>query len=108
MAQLQAGSGAVVAPEIERRLVASGEDRAALLVALCRKVLNVFYLERLLLVEIEIGPIEETRLDARASFGRHDPERHAEGLDIKAVTYAQAAVEALPGGGFEATLIFDI
>lgn len=106
MAQLQAGDGGVD-PAHERPIEAQGEDRAALLVDLCRRVLQVFYLERGLLGALEIDELSETRLKARGWFGPFDPARHGEGMDIKAVTYARAAVVPRDGG-FEATLIFDI
>lgn len=107
MAQLQAGGGVLVA-EQQRSVSAQGEDRATLLVDFCRQVLTLFYLERLLLAAVEVEELSETRLRARAWLGRFDPERHAEGVDIKAVTYARAAVEPMAGGGYRATLIFDI
>ena len=107
MSQLQAGGGAIE-PGEERCVEARGEDRATLLVDLCRQVLCAFFLDRLLLAGLEIDSLDETSLSARAWFGRFDPTRHGEGLDVKAVTYARAAVTAVDGGGFEATLIFDI
>lgn len=106
MAQLQSGGGSVDAA-VERGLHAEGEDRASLLVDFCRKVLDYFYGERLLLAAVEVDALDETRIDARGWFGRFDPERHAEGVDLKAVTYARAAVEQ-DDGGWRATLIFDI
>ena len=107
MAQLQAGGGAVV-PLAERRLEARGEDRAGLLVDLCRQVLAAFFLERLLLASIEIEELTDTSLVARCELGPYDPAIHGEGADIKAVTYARASIGPTPGGGFEGTLIFDI
>ena len=106
MAQLQAGGGPVELQE-ERRLEARGEDRASLLVDLCRQVLKAFWLDRRLLAALEIDSLSDTALSARAFFGRFDPELHGEGMDIKAVTYARAAVEPV-AGGYEGTLIFDI
>lgn len=107
MAQLQAGGGEVW-PEAVRRLEARGEDPATLLVDLARQVLAVFYSERLLLAAIDLDALSDTALAARGEFGRFDPDRHGEGMDIKAVTYARAGVTPRPEGGFEATLIFDI
>ena len=108
MAQLQAGGGAVEATGEEKVVEAGGEDPPSLLVDLCRKVLAAFFLERRLLAAIEIAEISSTRLKACCRFGAFDPERHGEGMDIKAVTYARAAVTPRPEGGYEATLIFDI
>jgi SHS2 domain-containing protein len=106
MAQLQAGGGPVE-PREERAIEARGEDRASLLVDFCRQVLARFYSERLLLAAVELEEIGETRARARAWFGPFDPERHGEGVDLKAVTYARAALEP-SGDGWRATLIFDI
>ena len=106
MAQLQAGGGALE-PLEERELQARGEDRASLLVDLCRQVLRVFWLERRLLAALEVTSLSDTALTARAWLCPFDPERHGEGVDLKAVTYARAAMEAKEGG-YEGTLIFDI
>lgn len=107
MAQLQAGGGPI-GQEEERSLEASGEDWATLLVDFARQVLNRFYDERLLLGAVEIEQLSEKALKARGWFGRFDPDRHAEGMDVKAVTYASAGLERMPDGRYAATLIFDI
>ncbi len=107
MAQLQAGGGAV-APRLERPIEASGEDRASVLVDLCRQVLARFHEERLLLGAIDVASAGETSARALGWFAPFDPILHGEGADLKAVTYARAAVEPAPGGGFQGTLIFDI
>lgn len=107
MSQLLAGGGSVESSE-EWPLEARGEDRASLLVDFCRVVLQRYFLERLLLAELEIESATETEVRAHGRFGPFDPERHAEGMDIKAVTYGSAALEPVEGGGFRARLIFDI
>ena len=106
MAQLQAGGGAVGAAG-EEVLQARGEDRASLLVDLARQVLQRFFLSRRLLAAIEITWVSETALSARCWFGPFDPAAHGEGMDVKAVTYARAAVEPGPEG-LVATLLFDV
>jgi SHS2 domain-containing protein len=107
MITLVAGGGAIE-PSEERRIEAEGEDRASLLVDFCRRVLGLFFFERLLACELEIMEASEQRIVARAWAGPFDSERHAEGLDIKAVTYGGAALEPRSEGGFRARLIFDI
>jgi SHS2 domain-containing protein len=107
MAQLQAGGGPVE-PLIARPIEAHAEDRASLLVDFCRQVLARFFDERLLLGMIEVDSVGATTARAVGWFAQFDPALHVEGADLKAVTYARSAVEPLPGGGFEATLIFDI
>ncbi|MGI5861083.1 MAG: archease [Myxococcales bacterium] len=106
MSQLLAGGGPIEAKH-EQRLVAEGEDRAALLVDFCRQVLDRFFLGRSLLAEIEIDQLSESRIEARGWFGPFDPEAHAEGVDIKAVTYGGAEVEQVEEG-WRARLVFDI
>jgi SHS2 domain-containing protein len=106
MSGLMAGGGEVE-PVEERRLEAEGEDRAALLVDFCRQALDRFYVERLLLAEVEIDSVSETAIAARGWFGPFDPDRHAEGVDLKAVTYGGARFEPADGG-WRARLIFDI
>jgi SHS2 domain-containing protein len=107
MAQLQTGGGALTAEE-ERSIRAHGEDQASLLVDLCRQVLRAFHLDRRILAALEIDSLTSTDLVARGEFGRFDPDRHGEGMDLKAVTYARASVVPRAEGGFEASLIFDI
>ncbi len=107
MAQLQSG-GAEICREEERTIEARGQEPATLLVDFARQVLHRFFDERLLLGAVEIERLTDTELKARGWFGRFDPERHAEGMDVKAVTYARAGVEKLPDGRYGATLIFDI
>jgi SHS2 domain-containing protein len=107
MAQLQAGGG-TLEPGVERSIVAQGEDPASLLVDLCRQVLRAFFLEKLLLAAIEPERIADCRIEARGWFDTFDPRRHIEGMDIKAVTYARAAVVPVKEGGLVATVVFDI
>jgi SHS2 domain-containing protein len=107
MAQLQAGGG-LVEPREPRELRATGEDPASLLVDLCRQVLDLFFGERLLLGAIALRERTDTEIVADAWFDPFDADRHAEGVDLKAVTYAGAGVRPLSGGGFEASVIFDI
>ncbi len=107
MAQLQAGGGPIE-PVIARGIDARAEDRASLLVDFCRQVLSRFFDERLLLGMIEVASVDQTTARAVGWFWRFDSTLHVEGADLKAVTYASAAVEPLAGGGLQATLIFDI
>jgi SHS2 domain-containing protein len=76
-------------------------------VDLCRQVLRAFWLDRKILSAIEIEELSDTALSARAWFGRFDPERHGEGTDIKAVTYAGAALQP-SDGGYVGSVIVDI
>ncbi len=107
MALLQAGGGPLEALH-RRPLAAAGEDRGELLVDLCRALLRFFWEERLLLCAIEIDELGEQVLRGSAWLCPFDPERHRDGMEIKAVTYFRAAVEREPSGLFRATVLFDI
>lgn len=107
VSQLQSGGGAVE-PRNERRLIVRSAAADDLPVDLAREVLGRFYEERLLLAAIEIERLKAGLLEARGWFGPFDPERHGEGLDIKAVTYARTGFQAGEGGRVFVSLIFDI
>lgn len=107
MADLQAG-GNSIEPLSRREFNAEGKDQVDTLVDLCRKILSCFFLESLLLGAIEIVEAAPNRVVARGFMGPFDPEKYAEGIDIKAVTYARAKLELVTGGKWEAVLIFDV
>ncbi len=107
MADLQAG-GNSIEPLYWREFSAKGKDQVDTLVDLCRKILSCFFLESLLLGAIEIVDASPNQVIARGLMGLFDLEKHAEGIDIKAVTYARAKLEVVTGGRWEAVLIFDI
>lgn len=107
MADLQAG-GNSIEPLYWREFSAQGSDQVDILVDLCRKILSCFFLENLLLGAIEIISSAPNSVVARGLMGPFDPEKHAEGMDIKAVTYARAKIELVTGGEWEAVLIFDV
>lgn len=111
LSQLQAGGGAVEEAETHALdLIAPSEDE--LPVELARAVLDRWYADALLLAAIEIVSVDVNdagaALRARGWFGPFDPDRHGEGLDVKAVTYARAGFQRVSDGSVCATLIFDI
>jgi SHS2 domain-containing protein len=52
--------------------------------------------------------LEERSAELTVGFGRYDPERHAEGLDLKAVTRHEARFERGEDGVWRGQVVFDI
>ena len=77
--------------------------------ALARHVLAFAALatEALVPAACEIVRMDADGVEARVAFGRRDPERHAEGADLKAVTWHAARLER-EGDGWVAQAVFDI
>jgi MATE family multidrug resistance protein len=100
--------GVPVAAERDERLRASGADPASIAVDLLRELLFRFATERTLAAACQVLSFDP-RLGAEVvvGFGRFDAERHAEGLDLKAVTRHGACLEAA-NGGWRARIVFDI
>jgi SHS2 domain-containing protein len=105
-AALLAG-GAPVGAERDDRLVVQGDGRVGAAVALLRELLFRFAVERVIPAACEPHRIDDGGADVTVALGRYDPERHAEGLDLKAVTWHAARFEPA-GGGWRAQVVFDI
>jgi SHS2 domain-containing protein len=102
------GGGAAEAPAVEARLtVAGGPGLAGTAVALLRELLFRFATERLFPAEVEVLRADEGGAEATIGFARYDPVRHAEGVDVKAVTWHAARLEP-EGGGWVAQAVLDI
>jgi len=86
--------------------VAGGADLAQTAVTLLREVLFRFATGREIPVAVEVLSFAPGRATADVTFGRWDPERNAEGADVKAVTYHAARFER-EGGGWRAQVILD-
>ena len=52
-----------------------------------------FAAERLIPVAVEVHRAAEDGAEATVAFARYDPVRHAEGADVKAVTWHAARLE---------------
>ena len=91
----------------EERLSAVGDGRAAVAIALLRELLFRFATERLVPGACEVARLDERGAEIAVAFGRHHPDRHAEGLDLKAVTWHAARFEEA-GGVWRAQVVFDI
>jgi SHS2 domain-containing protein len=101
-------AGEPVAPAREERVeVAGGPGLAGTAVALLRELLFRLATAREVPAEVEVHSVAESGALATVGFGRHDPERHAEGADVKAVTRHAARLER-EGEGWVAQVVLDI
>jgi SHS2 domain-containing protein len=103
------GASAGAAPPVseERLVVTGGPGLTGTAVALLRELLFRFATGRLLPVEVEVHRVDEAGADATVAFARYDPELHAEGVDVKAVTWHAARLEP-EGVGWVAQVVLDI
>jgi SHS2 domain-containing protein len=106
-AALATGGGEVAAEREERVAVAGGPELAGTAVALLRELLYRLATEALVPAACEIVRMDADGVEARVAFGRRDPERHAEGADLKAVTWHAARLER-EGDGWVAQAVFDV
>jgi SHS2 domain-containing protein len=100
--------GVPPAPVREERLrVAGGPGLAGTAVALLRELLFRLATAREVPVGIEVHAAGEGEAVATVAFGRYDPALHAEGADVKAVTWHAARLER-DGDGWLAQVVLDI
>ncbi|HET8540141.1 MAG TPA: archease [Anaeromyxobacter sp.] len=104
---LLAGGGDAPPEREERVAVAGGPGLAGTAVALLRELLYRFATERLIPSEVEVHRAAEEGAEATVAFARYDPVRHAEGADVKAVTWHAARLEP-EAGGWVAQAVLDI
>jgi SHS2 domain-containing protein len=102
----------MVAPEQVRSLTSrgiavEGHDNVSLLIAWLNELIFLFDTEYLLLRDVVIDDISETRLTAHATGEPYDAQRHDLSSAIKAVTWHEAAVTH-SDDGYKARIIFDI
>ncbi len=88
-------------------LTVAGADWPDLLVNWLRELLYLWSGKGLLVASVQIHDIAADRIAADVAVDLYDPARHEIGIEIKAVTYHQAAVERQPAG-WEARIIFDV
>jgi len=91
----------------ERLVVEGGPGLTGTAVALLRELLFRLATAREVPVEVEVERVDERGAVAAVVFARHDPERHAEGADVKAVTWHAARLER-EGGGWVGQMVFDV
>jgi SHS2 domain-containing protein len=106
---LLAGGGSLVAERADR-VTARGADRSSVAVECLRELLFRFATAREIAAWCEVesfagaGPAAATLV---VGLARWDPERHAEGIDLKAVTLHASRFEER-GGRWRAQVVFDI
>jgi SHS2 domain-containing protein len=106
-AAVVSGGGAVLPEREERIAVRGGPGLALAAVALLREVAYRFATERIVPAACEPVRLGPDGAEAVVVFGRHDPARHAEGADVKAVTQHAARFER-EGDGWVAEVVFDV
>jgi SHS2 domain-containing protein len=100
--------GAPAPPLREERLeVPGGPGLAGSAVALLRELLFRLATRGEVASEVEVLSVDERGAAALVGFGRRDPERHAEGADVKAVTWHAARLER-EGDGWVAQVVLDV
>lgn len=77
----------------ERRVVVEAQDYGNLLVRWLSEILYLYDGEDYLLKAANIETISPTKLTARLSGEKYQPEKHRLKLDVKAVTYHQLSVK---------------
>ncbi|HET9596538.1 MAG TPA: archease [Anaeromyxobacteraceae bacterium] len=107
-AQLLAGGADVVAEREERLRVEAAGSPVERALALLRELLFRFATERVLAAWCEVVTLSEGAAEVTVGLGRWDPDRHAEGLDLKAVTRHAARFEQDADGRWHAQVVFDI
>jgi SHS2 domain-containing protein len=105
------GAGDAPPPEREERVaVVVAEESGALTpaaVAFLRELLFRFATEHLFPAEVEVRRVGPGGAEATVAFARWDPERHAEGADVKAITWHAARLER-EGEGWIGQVVMDI
>jgi SHS2 domain-containing protein len=105
-AALLAG-GAPVDAAREEELAIAGDDPAAIAIALLRELLYRFATRRELASWCEVRRLDAAGAAVRVGLGRWDPRAHAEGVDLKAVTWHEARL-ARDGERWRGQVLFDI
>jgi len=105
-AALLAGGGPV-GPGRDEPFTVSARSYPEIAVALLRELLFRFATERLVPAACEVVRLDARGAEVTVALGPYDPERHAEGLDLKAVTRHAARFEQADGG-WRAQVVFDI
>jgi SHS2 domain-containing protein len=106
-ATLVTGGAPVAAGREERVEVAGGPGLAGTAVALLRELLFRLATRGEVPAELEVLRVDEAGATAQVAFGPRDPVRHAEGADVKAVTWHAARLEE-EGGGWVAQVVLDV
>jgi SHS2 domain-containing protein len=104
---LLAGGGLLAPGEEELVAVAGGPGLGGTAVALLRELLFRFATRRLIPAAVEVIAVDEVAAEVRVRFAPWDPEAHAEGQDVKAVTWHLAKLEH-EDGDWIGQAVFDV
>jgi SHS2 domain-containing protein len=105
---LLGGETRLAAEREERWAVAAGAP-VVMAMTLLRELLFLFATRRELPAWCEVPSLDPARGgEVVMGLGRFDPARHAEGLDLKAVTWHQALLEEERDGRWKGRIIYDI
>jgi SHS2 domain-containing protein len=105
-AALLAGGGTVEATRSER-IASSGRDLTEAALGLLRELLYRFATERVIAASCEVLRAEVGAVEVVVEFGPYHPEVHAEGHELKAVTWHRACFEEV-AGLVRAEVVFDV
>lgn len=98
-----------IQPKTTREVTVEAHDHLSLLISWLDELIFLFDTQFLLVRDVEILDLTETRLQARVTGEAYDAQRHELASAIKAVTWHEAAItrdEA--NGSYQARIIFDI
>lgn len=84
-----------------------GPDLRGTALAVLRELVFRFSTARLLPASCEVLRLDESAAEIRVGFARWDPALHAEGADVKAVTWHASAFERV-GGAWRARVVLDV
>ena len=102
------GGGAPVEVQREELVRAPPGEAVAMAVSILRELLFRFATERVLAGTCQVETLDPAQgAEVRVGLGPFDPERHREGLDLKAVTWHQARLDQA-GGRWRGRIVFDI
>jgi len=104
---LVAGGGAVRETAEEEFTVSEGADLAGTAVAVMREVLFRLATRGRIPCSCEVLGLRPGEARVRVGSGARDPVIHAEGADVKAVTWHEARLDR-DGEGFRAQVILDV
>ncbi len=104
---LLAGGGAVEETVVEDLEVHEGADLPQTALAVLRELLFRHATRHRIPCAVEVLAFGPGAARLRVASGARDPERHAEGADVKAVTWHAARFER-EGGGWRAQAILDV
>lgn len=107
-AQMLAGGGEVASAHTSDLAVPAAEDDPVILaVDVMRAVASAFFDGHRIPCAVEVIAVDATGARLRIAYGDYDEDRHADGLDIKAVTWHAARFEPT-ADGWLGQVVFDI